>query len=168
MIALDSIERDAWPESLRPLAEANKRQIDLSFAGEQLAKLRRDARTRRRQRIYTGVIDGKRAWRHMKVVLADGHIAELFMARRGAAVVTWVDQFSVRPNKIGACRTDELRRFKLPAAVALGGCKRGVKERQSAKKARCARINGCRPVRPSSRPRGRPRRRREDVPGARA
>jgi hypothetical protein len=104
----------------------------------------------------------------MKVVLADGHIAELFMARRGAAVVTWVDQFSVRPNKIGACRTDELRRFKLPAAVALGGCKRGVKERQSAKKARCARINGCRPVRPSSRPRGRPRRRREDVPGARA
>lgn len=157
MIALDSIERDRWPESLRPLAEVTTRQIEISSAGEQLARLRPDARTRRRQRIYTGAIDGRRAWRGMKVILSDGHIGELVTVRRGAALVMWRDEFAVKPDKIGACRTGELRRYKLPAAVALGGRKRGVKERPSARKAKAARINGCAPPRPGSRPRGRPR-----------
>lgn len=157
MITLDSIERDRWPEALRPFAESAKRQVDINLAAVQLARRRPNAKARRRQRIYTGVVDGRRAWRHMQVILTDGRIAELFMARRGAAVVTWVDEFAVRPNKIGACRTDEVRRYKLPAAVALGVCKRGVKEHQSAKKAKAARINGCAPPRPGSRPRGRPR-----------
>jgi hypothetical protein len=157
MIALDGIERDNWPEALKPFAQAAHQQIEISFAAAQLAKLRRDAKTRRRQRAYTGVIDGKRGWRRMKVILADGHIGELVMARRGAALVTWRDEFAVKPDKIGACGTDELRRYRLPAAVLLGGCKRGVKERSSTRKAKAARINGCVPPRPGSRPRGRPR-----------
>lgn len=157
MIALDSIERESWPESLRPFAESTIKQIEISFAGAQLAKLRSDAKIRRRQRIYTGVVDGRRAWRHMKVILADGHIGELVTARRGAALVMWRDEFAVKQDKIGACRTDELRRYKLPAAMALGRLKRGRRERVSEAKKRAARRNGSRPVRPGSRPRGRPR-----------
>jgi hypothetical protein len=143
--------RRFWPAS-------RQRQIEISFAGAQLAKLRRDAKARRRQRIYTGPIDGRRGWRGMIVILTDGHIGELVMARRGAALIMWRDEFAVEPDKIGACRTDELRRYKLPAAVALGRCKRGVTERPSAKKARAARINGHSPPRPGSRPRERPKR----------
>ena len=157
MIALDSIERDAWPESLKPFARAINLKIETSFAGATLARLRRDASIRRRQRVYTGVISGRRAWRHMKVVLADAYIGEVLMARRGAAMVMWRDEFAVKPDKIGACATNELRPFKLPAAVLLGALKKGVKEKPSQRKACAARNNGCKPPRPGSRPRGRPR-----------
>ena len=157
MIDLSVTARYDWPESLRPLFEATKHQIEVSLAGAQLAKLRRDAKARRRQRIYTGVVGRRRAWRHMQVVLADGRIAELLVARRGAAMVAWQDDFAIKPERVGGCRTDDLRRYKVPAAVILGGLKKGRKERPSAKKGRCARGNGCRPVRPGSRPRGRPR-----------
>ena len=159
MIILNAFTREDWPESLRPLIRAAERRREISVGGAQLAKLRRAARTIRRQRIYTGVVGGRRAWRHMKVILADGRIAELFMAKRGVAVVTWMDEFAVRPNKIGACRTDELRPFKLPSAVLLGSLKRGIIEKPSLRKAKAAQINGngSAPVREGSRPRGRPK-----------
>jgi hypothetical protein len=50
-----------------------------------------------------------------------------------------------------------IRRFKNPAAVLLGSRKRGIKERPSVTKASAARHNGNLPVRPGSRPRGRPK-----------
>ena len=61
MIILDGIERDQWTESLKPLIAAAKRQVDVSLAGVQLARLRVGAKTRRQQRVNTGVIAGKRA-----------------------------------------------------------------------------------------------------------
>src|SRR5260370_40151446 len=108
MIALDGIDRDQWPESLRPFAEEAKRQAEISLAGTQLARLRTGAKTRRQQRVYTGVVDGRRAWRGMKVVLAEGQIGALITAQRGFAIVSWRDEFSVSPVKMGACRIEEL------------------------------------------------------------
>jgi hypothetical protein len=77
------------------------------------------------------------------------------------------DNLAVNPNRVAACRTEELRQYRLPAAVLLGSLKRGAKERQSIKKARAARLNGFAPPQPGSRPRGRPRINRDDpVDGA--
>jgi hypothetical protein len=158
MIDLNDIARDEWPEPLLPLIRATKQEMDTSAAASELAMLRRDAKARRRQRVYTGRIGRRRGWRGMKLLLADGHIGELLMARRGAALVLWRDEFAIKPDRIGACKTGELRRFKLPSAVLLGSLKRGTIERPSARKTRAARINSHAPPRPGSRPKGRPRR----------
>jgi hypothetical protein len=160
MIDLNVYSTAQWPASLHPLIEAARLKSEKSFAGAELAKLRRDAKTRHRQRVYTGVIGNQRAWRNMKVILPDGSIGTVYFARRGAAVVLWRDELALKPDKVGACKTAELRRYKCPAAVILGACKHGVKERPSAQKAKAARINGCCPPRPGNRPRGRPAKKR--------
>ena len=50
----------------------------------------------------------------------------------------------------------QIRAAKLPAAVILGGLKRGVIGKRSEQKAEAARRNGCRPCRPGKK-RGRPK-----------
>jgi hypothetical protein len=157
MIELDTIDETSWPESLKPQIKATKQRVEVSVAATQLRKLRCDAKARRRQRVYTGRVGRRRAWRGMKVILPDGHIGELLLARRGAALVRWRDEFSISPDKMGGCRTDELRPFKLPSAVLLGSRKKGVVEKPSERKAMAVRLNGSCPPRPGSRPRGRPR-----------
>src|SRR5208282_3107264 len=132
------------------------RTADISLAGAQLARLRWEG-TPRRNRVYTGRVNGRRGWRGMWVILLNGCVGELLFAKRGAAAIRWRDEFSLRPDQYGACNANELKPFKSPAAVMLGSRKSGVKERPSAKKARSARLNGPRPPRPGSRPRGRPR-----------
>ncbi len=153
------------PDAARPALEESQRRAEIRIAGEQLARLRRDAEARRRKRIYTGVIGGRRAWRGMPVVLQRGLIGNVFLARQGIAVVNWTDPFNINPNRVGYFRVGDLTRFKLPAAALLGSQKRGIKERPSARKARAVRRNGSAPPRPGSRPRGRPRRQPDAAPG---
>lgn len=157
MVNLNDIRLDELPEQLRALAVCAQERADLSLAAAQLAMLRHAARTRP-PRVYTGRVFGKRAWRGMKVVLPNGRVGALYRATRGAAVVAWRDEFSLRPDQHVALDTTALGRFKLPAAAILGRAKLGVRERPSLRKGRAARVNGSAPPRPGSRPRGRPRR----------
>ena len=155
MIELTDIRLEQMPEQLK--ARLASTQIEVSTAASQLARLRHEA-IPKSHRVYTGRIGRKRAWRGMKVILPEGNLGELLVARRGAAFVTWADPFAVNAVRHAALWAAELKRFKLPAAVMLGARKRGIKERSSIKKARAARRNGLRPVRAGSRPRGRPAR----------
>lgn len=156
MTTLSKILTNELPEHLRAFVANAQRQADVSIAASILAKLRNESKNRPR-RIYTGRVGDRRAWRKMRVVLPDGKVGDLIMALRDLAFVTWRDEFALRPDQYGVFRTDELRRFKLPAAAILGAAKRGSKERVSERKARTSRLNGCRLPRPGSRPRGRPR-----------
>src|SRR5947207_1058122 len=157
MGALIDIRTEAIPERLRAALASAQNKSDISTAASQLAKMKRLNRPRR-WRVYTGRVGRKRGWRGMKVVLPDGQIGELVTARRGAAFVVWRDEFALNPEQHAALWVEDLRRFKSPAAVLLGSLKKGVVEKPSARKAQIVRLNGSRPVRPGSRPRGRPRR----------
>jgi hypothetical protein len=156
MVSLNDIRLDDLPEQLRALAACAQEQADISLAAAQLGMLRHEARTRQ-PRVYTGRVFDRRAWRGMRVILPNGQIGSLYRAVRGAAVVSWRDEFALRPDQHVAVGTEELQPFKIPAAVILGGAKQGIRERPSARKAEVARRNGRAPVRPGSRSRGRPR-----------
>jgi hypothetical protein len=155
MIDLKQLEMAGLPEGVRSLIEQAERRAEISVAASQLSKLRREAKDRPR-RVYTGVLGSKRGWRGMRIVLPDGKIGVLFMAWRGLAWVRWRDEFALKPERHGVFRTTEICPFKVPAARLLGSAKRGCKERVSRRKAEAARVNGRLPVRPGSRPRGRP------------
>ena len=147
------------PELARTLVVSAQTKSDLSIAGSMLAKHRHESKTQP-QKVYTGRVFGRRARRGMLVVLPCGRlIGRLVLAWRGVAAVVYRDEFAVRPDQVGYFRTDELRPFKNPAAALLGSRKRGVKEKTSSAKQSAARRNGRLPVRPGSRPRGRPRKR---------
>jgi len=156
MISLDDIRIGEVPEHLRARAAAAQQEADISLAGTQLAKLRQQG-AKRQTRLFTGRVFGRRGWRGMQVILPNGRIGTLFRARRGAALVSWRDEFALRPDQYAALSTADLKPFKHAAAMLLGAAKRGVRERKSLQKARAARINGAAPPRPGSRPRGRPR-----------
>ena len=132
----------------------------LSGAASALARLRRGYRKNRHHRKIkklSGFLGHReRAWRGRKVVLADGRVAEVYGAVRGwVALVPRLDTLR-HPSEL-IVRADELRLWKNPAAVLLGRAKAGVRERKSLRKTDAARLNGSRPPRPGSRPRGRPR-----------
>lgn len=91
-----------------------------------------------------------------KVILPDGRIGIVYGAARGKVIV-WKDRIDPGDWPADVYAASVIRRFKNPAAVVLGGCKRGVKERSSKIKSTIAKQNGMRPVRPGNRPRGRPR-----------
>jgi hypothetical protein len=155
MVTLNDIRMADLPESLRPLALSAQREVDISFAAAQLARLRHEAKTRP-PRVFTGRVFDRRAWRGMRVILPNGQIGSLYRAVRGVAVLQWRDEFALRPDQHVVLSTDELKPFRLAAARVLGGAKRGVKERRSLRKIQAARMNGAAPAR-GSRPRGRPR-----------
>lgn len=92
-----------------------------------------------------------------KVILPDGRVGVVYGAARGKIIV-WKDRVDPGCWPADVYAASVIRRFKNPAAVVLGGSKRGVKERPSEIKASTARQNGRRPVRAGSRPRGRPKR----------
>ena len=121
----------------------------------------------------TGVVHGRRRRRGQQLIFNDGIVGELCFAHRGRILVycptLWVKKFVVTDfmaaqrdfyNKLihFAAREQDVRIYKQPEAVLLGAQKRGKKELKSEAKAAAARANGCRPPRPGSRPRGRPRR----------
>lgn len=105
---------------------------------------------------WTGWIGQDHFWRGRRVVLPDGRVGEIYGIVRQQAAVRWHDPNALNPMQAAIFNTRDLRVYRLPAAIALGSGKRGIRERPSALKAAASRINGCAPARAGSRPRGRP------------
>ena len=142
-------------DSAKTMYRSAHQQAQISLAGEKLQQMRIEAK-QRRARLYTGYLGRRRAWFGQPVVLPGNVLGKIMSVYRGFAAVSWHDDFSVQGNRVTSFETAAIQPYKHPAAVALGACKRGLKERPSAKKARTAWLNGHAPPRPGSRPRGRP------------
>ena len=108
MISFNDLRVNEAPKALRHLALAGQREADISAAASQLAKLGQEARNRP-PRKFTGRIGSRRAWVGMPVVLPDGRVGHVVVAKRGAAIVHWADDFAIRRDQFGACETRELR-----------------------------------------------------------
>ena len=134
------------------LAATIKRRIASLKAGSRLAKHRWS-----RRKILTGYIQGQRYWRGRRVQLPDGVGAEVVIARRGKVLVFADRRASIVDTRFRAVNAGQLVVCKMPEAVLLGARKAGVRERPSERKRAACRCNGACPVRPGSRPRGRPR-----------
>lgn len=106
---------------------------------------------------WTGYLHGERCWVGQRVLMTDGMRGALLSARRGKATVFADSRRYLAESRVRELREQEVALLKLPQAVLLGSRKRGVKERHSERKAEACRRNGACPVRPDSRPRGRPR-----------
>lgn len=146
---ISELSRMVAPETLSILAD-QRRRIDASVAG---AALR--TRPRRRDRKFSGRIGSHRVHQGRLVRLADGRTGQVERAIRGLVVVRIPDLDAVAGYREVVVRADDLELVRDPAAVLLGGLKRGVTERPSPRKRRTARKNGKRPCRPGRR-RGRP------------
>lgn len=134
------------------LAASIKRRIASLQAGSRLAKHRWS-----RRKILTGYIQGQRCWRGRRVLMANGIGAEIVIARRGRVLVFADRRASILDTLFRVVEAGQLVVCKMPEAMLLGARKRGKKERPSEAKRVAARRNGACPVRPGSRPRGRPR-----------
>jgi hypothetical protein len=147
-------------ERINLLLAADALPLDqrVTEAAAALATLKTNYRQRRRDRRYTGVLDGRRRPVGQLVKLPTGQLAKLVGVIRGKAFVTWEDPECIHSTQLALTSTSNLTIVKNPAAVLLGSRKRGAKERPSARKAAACRRNGNCPVRPGSRPRGAPRR----------
>lgn len=106
---------------------------------------------------WTGYLHGERCWVGQRVLMTDGMRGALLSARRGKATVFADSRRYLAESRVRELREQEVVLLKLPQAMLLGFLKRGKKERPSEAKRAAARRNGSRPVRPGSRPRGRPR-----------
>jgi len=155
MLDLDQIRMSLLPNDDRKLLERVLQQEEISHAGRELRRLRSEAKNRP-ARHFTGYIGRRKAWFGQRVVLTNNAVGTILAVHRGHAAVSWTDPFAVQPNKVTAIEVASIRAFRHPAAVALGKLKAGRREVTSPLKAIKARLNGCRPVRPGSRPRGRP------------
>ena len=128
-------------------------RAEISAAAKALATL-----PRLQKRVWTGRIAGVRFWRGRSVLLPNNEQAHVYWCGRGRVLLMDAHDVPYKSWLLRVARRErELRIYKNPAAVVLGRQKLGKKESRSATKAAAARINGRRPVRPSSRPRGRPR-----------
>lgn len=112
---------------------------------------------RGRRRPWTGFLRGQRIRRLSLVRLPSGEVLSAYSIRRGKVLVVLPDtpQFALRI--FDRYNAEQVQRHKLPEAVLMGTLKKGCVERRSLKKLRACRANGRRPVKPGSRPRGRPR-----------
>jgi hypothetical protein len=151
----------------KPTSQADLLRVAASQAGQVLAIRRRLAARRHGpdDRKWTGVVFGrKRSWVGQKVVLPDQSIGWIKQAQAGIVCV----RTSVTDPLDGAVHdyleATALKPYRLPEAVLLGSLKRGKTERVSAIKAAASRSNGKLPPKPGSRPRGRPRKRKQEPP----
>jgi hypothetical protein len=148
----------------KPTSHADLLKEAASQAGQVLAIRRRIALRpsgpdRRR---WTGVVFGRRAWVGQPVILPDKTVGWIKLAQAGLVCV----RTCAFEPEIGAVHdymeATALKPYRLPEAVLLGSLKRGKKERTSAVKAAASRRNGAMPPKPGSRPRGRPRKRKQE------
>ena len=107
---------------------------------------------------WCGWLGGYHLRKGDKVILPDGRLGIVYGAARGKIII-WKERIDPGDWPADVYDARLIRRFKNPAAVILGGRKRGVKECPSEIKASTARRNGRFPVRPGNRPRGRPKHR---------
>lgn len=105
---------------------------------------------------WCGWLHGYHLRKGDKVILPDGRIGIVYGAARGKIIV-WKERIVLGEWPADVFDAAFIQRLKNPAAIVLGGCKRGVKERPSELKAASARRNGTCPVRPGHRSRGRPK-----------
>jgi hypothetical protein len=146
-----------------PVSGADLFREAASRAGRTLAIRRRVVRQGADLRRWTGVVfDGKRAWVGQQVILPDQSVGWIKQAQAGMVCV----RTCAFEPEIGAVHdymeATALKPYRLPEAVLLGSLKRGKKERTSAVKAAASRRNGAMPPKPGSRPRGRPRKRKQE------
>jgi hypothetical protein len=106
---------------------------------------------------WCGWLGGYHLRKGDKVILPDGRVGIVYGAARGKIIV-WKERIDPGAWPADVYDASDIQRFKNPAAVVLGSCKRGIKERPSEIKASTARQNGKCPVRPGNRKRGRPKR----------
>jgi hypothetical protein len=149
--------RSLGPER-KPVSNADLLREAASRAGRMLAIQRRIVRKGPDLRRWTGVVfNGRRAWVGQPVVLPDQTVGWIKQAQAGYVCV----RTCAFEPEIGAVHdymeATALKPYRLPEAVLLGSLKRGKRERASAAKAAASRRNGAMPVKPGSRPRGRPR-----------
>lgn len=111
---------------------------------------------KKQRKMWSGWIGQDHFWRGRRVVLPGGQVAEVYGVVRGQVIARWHDPHSLDPHKAAVFDAHDVKVFKLPAAILLGRCKRGIRERPSAVKAKTSRLNGYAPPRPG-RLRGRPR-----------
>lgn len=150
----------ATRERLKELLSRAERDSMNSLAAAHLGGL---PKGRRKQ--WTGYLDNRtRLHKGQLIILPDGRVAEVCAALRGKVGVLWNDPLTVTGQCSGLFKTHELKLYRLPAAVLLGRLKRGVTERKSERKAQSCRRNACKPPRPGSRPRGRPRKNHAESP----
>jgi hypothetical protein len=135
----------------KPKAYLRRMENQISIAASALARL-----PRKRKRPWTGWVHGKHLHRDDLVVVPDGQVRRIYGAVRGSVIVL---KYPIPERGLPAeiFRAEDLRLYKNPNAVIIGSLKRGRKEVPSEKKRKACRLNGCKPPRPGSRPRGRPR-----------
>lgn len=126
--------------------------VDIGLAAKRLAAHRWELSFR-----FTHRLHGQRVRAHQAVLLPDGREGRVVAALRGTVIVCIGDVLRLGQSEILRLREHELRMTRNSSAVALGRKKLGRLERPSQQKAAACRRNGSRPVRPGSRPRGRPR-----------
>ncbi len=130
---------------------------EVGIAAAALAK-----RPRSLPKKWSGYLDPRdkttRLWRGRRLLIPDGRVVNAVGCRRGLVLTEWADPYAIGGRWHQVFKADQLRIFKDPGAVVLGGCKLGKRERPSGLKSETARRNGCAPCRPGARPRGRPRR----------
>lgn len=143
-----AMNRSELSRVLKDLQDRRQRSTAATVLGSMPKKQRKK---------WTGWIGHDHFWRGRRVVLPNGRVGEIYGVVRQQAVVRWHDPHALNPMQAAIFDTHDLRVYRLPAAIALGRCKRGVRERASAIKALTSRLNGNLPPRPSSRRRGRPR-----------
>jgi hypothetical protein len=141
-------------EQLRLTLAASAQHERRSLAGFILGLL-----PKKPKRNWTGWIRGLHFWRGRKVILPDGGVGPVYGCVRSKVIVRVEEPLSILGFVDRVYDANDLRVFKVPAAVELGKGKRGIRERPSAIKRESSPINGHAPSRPGSRPRGRPRRR---------
>lgn len=123
---------------------------DISAAARQLAQ------QPRKRRQVTGWLHGRRLRRLTLVVVPGGQVLPATVVRRRYVYVLLPNAPGQTGLRMERYRAQDVRVYRSPAAVLMGGLKAGVRERRSPRKQAAARVNGSRPCAPGRR-RGRPR-----------
>lgn len=139
-------------EQLRTTLSASEKRKNRSIAAYVLGSL-----PKRPKRTWTGWIQGVHYWRGRKVIVPDGTVGSVYGCVRSRVIVRVENPHSILGFVDRVYAANDLDVYRHPAAIELGKGKRGVREKKSERKAAAARINGNAPVRPESRPRGRPK-----------
>lgn len=137
------------PVVLEPEAVPTPKEI--SRAASALASL---PRTRRP---LSGWIQGRRLRRLTPVITPSWGVMPAYFVRRNKVYVLLPDEPRFAGRIFERFDATEVRLYRSPHAQLLGRLKKGCKEAPSAAKKQSSPVNGCKPPRPGSRARGRPR-----------
>jgi hypothetical protein len=153
---LDQNDLPRFQQQVAPKTKTAPSPTEVTEAARSLARLPRCPKLR------CGWVAGKPGYRGMPVLLF-GRTVFVFGCRRRKLIYT-VERDGCVGDPLSAGVTwgvVDVAHVQVPKnedAVILGRSKAGAREKRSERKIRAAQVNGCAPVRPGRRPRGRPRR----------